>query len=198
MTTSTSGRPIWGSDRATRAAARAAGWSRADLQWERLMEGACGAWSAGQGARAALLFRTARLLARARFARDDRRHATVSANLGLIALSRGQGARGRRHLERALRAWDRAAPDLERLRTAPRSRSSMFHLRMEARHRETFQANLALRMGRFAAETRETITLRLAGKPTPHRHLTRWRGEKPPYFDDTRWFLAACLLIVES
>ena len=61
----------------------------------------------------------------------------------------------------------------------PRIRSSLFHLRMEAKHRGQYQDNLRLRLGRIADETGETLA-HLGRAQRPHRHFARWRGEKPP------------------
>ncbi|QYX58621.1 tetratricopeptide repeat-containing protein [Roseovarius sp. SCSIO 43702] len=175
---------IWGFDRADAEwhVARGAGWTRADLAWERLMETGC----AGTGKAARRRFLAADLLARLRFAPGDPRRATAAA-----ARWRLTGAEA--HRLRALREWQGVESYIETLEIRPRARSSLFHLRMEARHRDTYHANLRKRLTAFATEMRET----LEGEGH-HRHAARWRGEKPTVFDDTRKLLAACLLIPDG
>jgi len=180
---------IWGFDRADAEwrTAREAGWSRADLAWERLMEAGCRSLEKTSDRSlfkaASRCFLAADLLARARFAKGDPRRATAPA-------ARWRLNRTERLRDRALREWGGVAAYIETLEIRPRARSSLFHLRMEARHRDTYHANLRKRLSAFAAETGET--LRGAGA---HRHASRWRGEKPTVFDDTRKLLSACLLI---
>jgi hypothetical protein len=68
---------------------------------------------------------------------------------------------------------------------------------MEALHRETYHDNLRIRIGKFAAETEETLRALTGRSSNPHRHHARWRGEKPTVFDDTRKVLSACLMIAD-
>jgi hypothetical protein len=81
------------------------------------------------------------------------------------------------------------------METARRARSSLFHLRMEALHWDTYQDNMRTRMRAFAAETAEALAAFERGEASPHRLYERWLGEKPNVFDDTRKFLAAALLV---
>lgn len=197
--TSMSALRIWGFERGDidLQRARRAGWRRSDLIWERLMEAANLAWAEGHGARARRLFRLAGLIADARFDRGDPRRATAPGALAMIHARQGRPGAARRLRRRALRAWDGVDAFIATLEIRPRARSSLFHLRMEARHRETFHENLRTRLRAFAAETRET--LQADGAPAAgHRHHGRWRGEKPGVFDDTRKLLAACLLLPDA
>lgn len=170
--------------------ARDAGWTRADLAWERLMETGCRSLEKTSDRSlfktAARAFLTADLLARARFASGDPRRATAAA-------ARWRLSGDDRHRQRALREWSGVDGYIETLEIRPRARSSLFHLRMEARHRDTYHANLRKRLSVFAAEMRDTLDGTGA-----HRHASRWRGEKPPVFDDTRKVLAASLLIPDD
>ena len=176
-------------------AARAAGWGRSELWWERLQERANAAWEAGDAARAARRFRLAWWLARAALPRADPRRATSLANAALAARQAGADRLAARRYAAALRLWADVPSALDRLELRGRARSSLFHLRLEARHRAAFEANRRTRLARFVVESGETLAAAAAGRPAPHRHFARWRGEKPAAFDDARRLLAACLLL---
>uniref|UniRef100_UPI000A450ACE tetratricopeptide repeat-containing protein n=2 Tax=Leisingera TaxID=191028 RepID=UPI000A450ACE len=156
--TNTSAPRIWGfkADAEMRVA-REAGWSRADLAWERLMERALAAAGRDRPRNAMRLFRLADLLARVVFPATDLRRAATPANLARLQFRAGALAEAEKLQARALRIWAGAAEQVEQMQIAPRSRSSLFHLRMEALHRDTFHANLKTRVGRIAAETGETL-----------------------------------------
>lgn len=178
-------------------AARAAGWSRSDILWERLMEGGNNAYLAGDIAGARSTFCRADLLSRLAFPSTDLRRATAAANLALLATGDGRSGRAWRHQRRALDVWEHAPEAIMALNIAPRARSSLYHLRMEVRHRETFHKNLRARFSRFAEETYEALNNLTDAPPLPHRFHSRWRGERPCVYDDTRKFLSACLLIID-
>lgn len=191
---------IWGFDLGSPEAciARLAGWSRADLLWEDLMERGNAAWVQGDARRAATLFRRAYWVVRLAFARDDLRRATGLVNLGIVAREAGREARARTCLHRAGVLWDACAERaIAGMRIAPRARSSLFHLRMEALHRETYHDNFRTRITRIANEVRAAIRNLEAGQPPECRLYARWLGERPPVHDDTRKVLGACLLIVD-
>jgi hypothetical protein len=78
---------------------------------------------------------------------------------------------------------------------ARRGRSSLFHLRMEAKHWDTYQGNLRHRARYFAREAATCLDAATHGVPAFFRLYDRWRGEKPAVFDDTRKFLGAALLL---
>lgn len=191
---------IWGFDpgSAQTRVALQAGWRRADILWEGLMEGANAAWLAGDVALAARLFRRAFWVSKLAFARNDLRHATVQANLGMIARCQGRSARATAHFKRAGQLWDaHAAAAIDTMAIAPRARSSLFHLRMEARHRNTYHDNFRLRISRISGEVRVSLECLERGENPGCRLYTRWRGERPNVYDDTRKVLGACLLIGE-
>lgn len=192
---------IWGFDLSTPEArvARQAGWRRADILWEGLMEAANAAFVAGDTARAASLFRRGAWVARLTFARDDLRRATGLVNLGLIARLTGREDRACRLLQKALQNWDYCAEQaIAQMQIAPRARSSLFHLRMEARHRATYHDNLRKRLTAIAAEVGGAIRDLEQRTPPAHRLYSRWLGERPTVYDDTRKVLGACLLIAET
>jgi hypothetical protein len=177
------------------AIARRAGWRSADLKWERLQEQGNARLLLGDGSGAERCFRHAGWVARWRFALSDPRRATTLANLALADRLAGREARAKRRYAKARKLWLGADRWIGGMQIARRARSSLFHLRMEVRHWETYQDNMRNRMRAFAAETAEAMSALEQGKPPPHRLYERWRGEKPSVFDDTRKFLAAALLV---
>ncbi|HUF85927.1 MAG TPA: tetratricopeptide repeat-containing protein [Thermohalobaculum sp.] len=177
------------------AAARKAGWRRADLAWEQLQEAGNAALQAGDWPRAARHFRRARWIALLRFNGRDPRRATTLANLALADRLAGREARAQRRYTRARRLWAGVDAFIAGMRIAQRARSSQFHLRMQARHRETYAQNMRVRMTAISRDTAAALAALERGEPVPCRLHARWRGEKPPVFDDTRKLLAAALLV---
>lgn len=177
------------------ARAKAAGWRRADLDWERLQEDAMAAWRAGDIGTAIANWRRARSIAFWRFRRRDPRFVTSLANAAMAARLRGREAQARALYATAIRRWRRVADQVEDIEPSRRARSSLFHLRMEARHRDTYVANQRTRMRAFAADAGQALEALCANRVPECRLYERWRGEKPPIFDDMRKFLSAALLI---
>ncbi len=175
--------------------AQRSGWTRADLMWERLMEAGNEAYCAGRMSRAARLFFCADALARGRFAPADLRRATAPAARAMVRLAQGKDASAL--LALAHKGWQVAPAAVADMEIRPRIRSSLFHLRLEAKHRGQYQDNLRLRLGRITDETGETLAQMSSGA-VHHRHFSRWRGEKPTVFDGTRKVLAAALLIPDA
>ncbi len=192
MTTTMSAPPISASDAR---AAKAAGWSSAELRWERMQEAAHEAFRAGDAVAAARLWRRARWLAAFRLRRGDPRRATSLANAAMAARLAGREARARKLYARAIRLWAEVPGLIERIQPAPRARSSLFHLRMELRHRDAYLANWRTRMAGFVAEAGAALEALERGERPACRLIERWRGERPPVFDDARRLLGACLLI---
>ena len=176
-------------------AALAAGWRRSDILWERWQERGNAAWASGDVSLARRQFLFAWYLARFFFHRGDPRMATSIANVGFIAREAGQFHRASRHYARARRLWAEVPGVLDELEFRPRVRSSLFHLRMETRHRETYEANMRARIASFVTEAGQALEAVEQGAPSPHRLYDRWRGERPAVFDDSRKLLSAVLLI---
>ncbi len=197
MTTTMSAPRIWGFDRSDpeMRAALASGWRRRDLWWERLQEHANAALLDGQILKAARYFRRAYWLSRLGFAGDDPRRATSLANAAFASRLFGSSRSADRHYAAAIALWSTAPSMLETLTIRPRARSSLFHLRMEVKHWDTYQNNMKTRLGKFIDETSQSLDALSSGKNPPHRLYARWRGEKPAAFDDTRKLLGACLLV---
>ena len=107
------------------------------------------------------------------------------------------GHRGRlrtaevRH-RRACELWRSVPAWVERIRPAPRARSSLFHLRLARRHADIYRENLQAKLREHVQEATSSLeasTLEAPGaKP-------RWIRERPPVFDDTRRLLSACYLM---
>ncbi|MCY4461306.1 MAG: tetratricopeptide repeat-containing protein [Albidovulum sp.] len=197
MTTITYGRPTWVfsySDKEMREALYS-GWSRWDLVWERLQENANRAVSNGRRLSPSFRFAAARALAAIAFSSGDPRIATSVANVAFAARLFGASLVADRMYASARSLWARAPEALDDMKILPRARSSVFHMRMEIRHRDAYRSNATVRLGRFIAETGDCLDCLSAGSSAPHRLFSRWRGEKPPLFDDTRKILGACLLV---
>lgn len=173
------------------AAAKAAGWSAADLEWEAKAEAATRLRLEGEQAAAEALWVALLALARAQFSAKDPRLATSLANL---AAARGD-AGGSAQFAEARRIWDASGFWIEAMALTRRARSSLFHLRLEAKHKARYDAQVRQRLLRFAGETRENLQALEAARPAPHRGWPRWRAEKPARYGEERKFLAACLLL---
>ena len=176
-------------------AALNAGWKRSDLLWEFLQESANRDLVSFRRTRSILWFLLAYLLGWVCMAHSDPRRATGLANIAFAMRMLGAELLARRTFVAAEKRWASVGVSLNTIEIAPRARSSLFHMRMEAIHWETYQANTKARLGKFIAETGENIRCLAAGDPVPHRLYSRWVGEKPPVFDDTRKILGACLLV---
>jgi hypothetical protein len=191
---------IWGFDlRSTQAqVALQAGWSRADILWEGLMEAANKAALRGDQKTAAKTFRRAFWVAKLAFARGDLRHATVQLNLAILVRTRGNKAKARGLFEKAALHWDSyAEANIAAMTIAPRARSSLFHLRMEALHRNTYHDNFRTRVSKIAREIRDAIENLRQNQAPGCRLFARWLGERPTVYDDTRKVLGACLLVLD-
>ena len=177
------------------AAARRAGWRKADLDWERRQEAGNAALVAGDHAEAARCFRRAGWIAFLRFPGTDPRQATTLANLAFADRLAGREARARRRYAKARRIWAGVEDSISGMTIARRARSSLFHMRMEAKHWDTYQQNTRIRMAAFARETATALEALSEGRPPGCRLFGRWKAEKMPVFDDVRKFLAAALLV---
>ncbi|MXY34483.1 MAG: tetratricopeptide repeat-containing protein [Boseongicola sp. SB0676_bin_33] len=176
-------------------AALAAGWRRSDILWERWQERGNAAWESGDVSLARRRFLFAWCLARLFFRHGDPRIATSIANIGFIAREAGQFRLASRHYARARRLWAEVPGVLDGIEFRPRVRSSLFHLRMETRHRETYETNMRARIANFVTEAGQALEAAEEGAPSPHRLYDRWRGERPAVFDESRKLLGAALLI---
>jgi hypothetical protein len=176
-------------------AARRAGWRRADLDWERLQEEGNSLLASGDAAGAERCFRRAGWISFWRFRRADPRRATTLANLACADLLAGRRHRALKRYAKARRIWAEVGAFIATMVISRRARSSLFHLRMEAKHWDIYRENTRIRMIAFARETAAALQALEAGEPVRCRLYGRWRAEKPAIFDDTRKLLAAALLL---
>ena len=187
-------RRIWEVDERALAAARAAGWRESDLEWESASERALALAGEGEWGEAAGLWSRALVLARERFAPDDPRLGCGLANFAAAPFFRGEGADAKA-LAEAREVWARGPGWIDRMRMEQRARSSVHHLRMEAKNRRIYDAAARRRLHDFAAEAREALEHFARGGEVAPRPLKRWRAESPPIFGDSRKILSACLLL---
>ena len=150
-----------------------AGWLRDDLDWEAEAIAHCEALANGSEADAAA--RSGGCLFRAReiFAADDPRLATSLANHAAALARRGDAAATGLWRE-AGSAWPRSRTWIAKM-SAPRvARSSLFHMRMEQRHRATYEDRWRVKWRELADEA--GIRLHAAiPRPNPYRCSRRAR-----------------------
>jgi hypothetical protein len=176
-----------------------AGWSEADLSWEHAAESTADVVAQQDTARAKDEAGRALRLARAEFETIDPRLGTSLANYGLCLHLSGDSGIAPLFAE-ASEVWRRADPWIARMDAPGVARSSLFHMRMEVRHRETYRARWQERWKEITTEAR----VRLAALDTPHdaldataaESLARWRRERPAMLNDTRKLMAAAFLLL--
>lgn len=185
-------------DRLDLKAALAAGWDSAEIEWETHQERAAELAQAGNLEAAIPHWRHALAIARDSFGPGDPRLGTSLANLAYGLRETGEDSAAVPLFEEAKRSWDASWNWINQLRITPRARSSLYHLRMELRHRDQYEANIRKRLEAFATEARAAVDSLAAGGAAPSRTYRRWYSEKPPLFNDPRKLLAACLLLVSA
>ncbi len=190
-----SGAPTSGAEGADLAALLAAGWSEADLTWERLQEEAAEKNQDGDRDGAAALWAEALRLARANFVANDPRLATSLANQAHAQRQSGNAETATPLFEEALLIWDASGPWVEALQPERRARSSTFHLRLEAKHPGGYARHSRERYRVLAAEGRAALQALSTGAPCQDDRLARWRKDKPEGFTGGRKIMAAVLLM---
>lgn len=178
--------------------AGAAGWSEEDIRWEFLCEQAAELAAKGSVTEAAPLWAEALFLARQSFAPDDPRLATSIANHAFALRRAGDGKTAAALFREALTIWDASGERIAALRIARRARSSLFHLRMEAKHWTIYEATMRRRLEAFAREGREALAALAEDRAAASRGVARWDAEKTPGYSDARKLLAAVLLLVRT
>lgn len=121
-----------------------AAWTEADAAWEQLQVAAAAAFAAQDRVGAGESWAAALRTARANFAADDPRLAASLANYATALRQKGEPVPARLW-EEALEIWDAAPAWLARQRFARRARSSIFHLRLEAKHGGAYDESLRRR-----------------------------------------------------
>lgn len=177
-----------------------AGWTEADLAWEVAAEHTAEAVSQNDCMRAKEEASQALRIARAEFEPIDPRLGTSLANYGLCLSLSGDNQGGSSLLHKALEAWSGVDPWITRMRAPRVARSSLFHMRMEALHRDTYRALWRKRWREIAADAKK----RLDALNTPNAvvvvpdtdALALWRRERPAMLNDTRKLMAAAFLLL--
>jgi hypothetical protein len=177
----------------------AAGWRRADLDWEEQATEQCEALAGGEEGQAKALAGRCLYVSRESFAEDDPRLATALANYARC-LARDSDPAAQALWQEARRRWPRTHSWIATM-TAPRvARSSLFHMRMEQRHRATYEERWRIKWHELAQEARARLeAIDPAGAVDPEAAaaaLVRWRRERPAMLNDTRKLMAAVLLLL--
>jgi hypothetical protein len=177
-----------------------AGWNEADLAWETTAERTAEAVASEDAATAKDVAGEALQLARANFKPADPRLGTSLANYGICLILSGQRDDCTFLFREGLNVWRQSHQWIAHM-DAPRiARSSLFHMRMEARHRGTYRARWQERWREIAAEaTARNEALILSpgvSVTTAADALARWRRERPAMLNDTRKLMAAAFLLL--
>lgn len=177
-----------------------AGWSEADLDWEMTAERTAESAARGDQALAKDEAGEAVRIARASFEPIDPRLGTSLANFGLCLDQTGGKGGGTGLFREALDVWRASGPWIARMDAPRMARSSLFHMRMELRHRETYRARWQVRWREMAEEAKERLA-NLSASPgdlggSAAEALARWRRERPALLNDTRKLMAAAFLLL--
>jgi hypothetical protein len=176
-----------------------AGWARHDLAWEENAAAHCVALASASEAEAMAHSGACLLLARESLGSDDPRFATSLANHAAGLARRGDAVASGLWRE-ARDAWPRSKSWISAM-SAPRvARSSLFHMRMEQRHRDTYEERWRLKWRDMAEEAGARLLAAdpagLADPAAAATALARWRRECPAMLNDTRKLMAATLLLL--
>lgn len=177
-----------------------AGWGEADLNFERAAERTAEAVAGGDSVRAKDEAGEAVQIARAHFEPIDPRLGTALGNFGLCLKLAGDDDGALRLGREALEVWRATGPWIARMDAPRMARSSLFHMRMEARHRDTYRARWQIRWREMAEEAKGRLSA-LDHSPEALRRsaagaLARWRRERPAMLNDTRKLMAAAFLML--
>jgi hypothetical protein len=177
-----------------------AGWREADLGWEAGAERIAESIAQADYARAKGEAGQALQLARADFESMDPRLGTSLVNFGICLNLCGPSHGTAALLREGLEMWRHADRWIARMEAPRVARSSLFHMRMEVRHRDTYRARWLERWREIAAEAiarLEALNVspdaQVASAPDV---LARWRRERPAMLNDTRKLMAAAFLLL--
>ena len=172
-----------------------AAWHAEDTEWEIKQESAAACCAANDRDGAARLWGEALFLAREHFEPHDARLATSVANHAVGLCWSGRGAAAGVLFDEAMSIWEASGAWVERLKPEQRARSSLYHLRMEGRHRPTYDKLARDRLVAAWEDGRKALAALARGEATGHVPVERWRREKPPTLSDPRKLIAAVCLI---
>ena len=100
----------------------------------------------------------------------------------------------------ALESWRGASLWIARMEAPRVARSSLFHLRMEALHRDTYRTRWQKRWNEIAADATKRLSALSANEVSivaPESDVTElWRRERPAMLNDTRKLIAAASLLL--
>ena len=173
-------------------AARAAGWRRIDLWWEGLQARAKAAQMGGSGWTAAAYWIAGWAAGSTFLPRDDLRRACGLANAACVLQCAGFRRVGKAAHAEACRRWARAAHVTDTAKVVSSARSSLFHLRLAARHAGAYANVARTRLRELHGEAEAWLV-----NPSlePPAETCRWVIERPPVYDDARKLVAACCLL---
>ena len=179
----------------------AAGWREEDIRWEVAAEVAMQRLADGDAEGLRKAFTRMVAVSNATFSADDPRIGTSLANYGAAIVAQGEGRRAGRTIADARAIW-RGAESWVAKMTAPRvAKSSLFHMRMEQRHRPTYEARWRAKWDELVEEARARMApepLRLLPPEAARERLARWKRERPAMLNDTRKLMAAVMLLACS
>ena len=177
-----------------------AGWSENDLAWETVSDQAVAAAVGGDYSQAKDDAGEALRLARSNFEAIDPRLGTALANYGICLSLAGDKDALPSLVEKALETWRSTLPWISRMEAPRVARSSMFHLRMEALHRDTYRSRWQKRWNEMAADAQHRLAALSenggAVVAPDDTILAAWRRERPAMLNDTRKLMAASLLLL--
>lgn len=176
-----------------------AGWTEDDLAWETLTERMFASSVDGDAGQAKADAGEALRLARESFEPIDPRLGTSLANFGICLALAGDKDALPSLVTKGLETWRSTTPWIARMQAPRVARSSMFHLRMEALHRDTYRATWQKRWHEMAEDAARRLTAlrKAAGVTAPDRErLATWRRERPAMLNDTRKLIAAVSLLL--
>ena len=177
-----------------------AGWSEADLAWETTAERTVEAVAHENHTKAKDAAGEALQLARASFSSNDPRLGTSLANYGICLSLSGQSEDSTFLFREGLDVWRQSHGWIARMEAPRMARSSLFHMRMEARHRSTYRARWQERWREIAAEATARSEALIVSPDvraaTAADAFARWRRERPAMLNDTRKLMAAAFLLL--
>lgn len=112
-------------------------WANPELLWVRFTETATSEFDSGRFSAAAENWRNAHRIARD-FDNCDPRHAGSLNNLALAFRIKNEFDEAERIYRSALQNWESATHWVDRMQLRQRGRSSLFHLRLELKHRKQY------------------------------------------------------------